>query len=150
MVFTCGACETRAVKTFTRRAYDKGIVIVTCPGCQNKHLVADNLGWFGDNTNVETLLAERGEEVKQLASDGQIELDELMGASPQVLTAHCDLQSACACWHGASSAVATPEQCACCTPCECIAVHSIAYVTASNWCVQEQTTDGNAKTPSLE
>ena len=80
MVFTCNACETRAVKTFSRHAYEKGIVIVTCPGCENKHLIADNLGWFGDNTNVEKLLAEKGQAIEQLAADGHLALDTLLGS----------------------------------------------------------------------
>ena len=46
MVFTCAICETRSTKIFGRHSYEKGTVIVTCPGCGNHHLVADHLGWF--------------------------------------------------------------------------------------------------------
>jgi mitochondrial protein import protein ZIM17 len=81
MVFTCKACETRAVKQFSRRSYDRGIVIVTCPGCQNKHLIADNLGWFGDNTNVQQMLEDRGEEVTRMAEYGDLHLDTLLGSA---------------------------------------------------------------------
>ena len=59
MVYTCAKCSTRSAKTFSKQAYTKGVVIVTCPGCDAKHLVADNLGWFGEEaTNVEALSAE--------------------------------------------------------------------------------------------
>ena len=87
MVFTCKSCDTRAVKQFSRDSYEKGIVIVTCPGCQNKHLIADNLGWFGDNTNVEQILEGNGEAVQKLAADGQLHLDDLWPDLKQVCVA---------------------------------------------------------------
>ncbi|KAL3926106.1 MAG: hypothetical protein SGPRY_003456 [Prymnesium sp.] len=35
----------------------------------SKHLVADNLGWFGDAANIETILSERGEQVHRILLD---------------------------------------------------------------------------------
>jgi hypothetical protein len=50
-------------------------VLVTCPGCENIHLIADHLGWFQDGSfTVETLMAERGEAVVR-GADGTIELN---------------------------------------------------------------------------
>ena len=79
MVFTCGRCETRAVKGFSRQAYEHGalmaryrvsalsaadaaswcragVVLVDCPSCEARHLVADRKGWFGDKGSVEDFL----------------------------------------------------------------------------------------------
>lgn len=42
LTFTCtvSECGTRSTHEFTRRSYQKGIVIVKCPGCENKLRVA--------------------------------------------------------------------------------------------------------------
>ena len=48
--------------------------MVKCP-CEKLHLIADNKGWFGDeNSNIETILAERGESVTKLVSEGELEI----------------------------------------------------------------------------
>ncbi|XP_074298488.1 uncharacterized protein LOC141629371 [Silene latifolia] len=56
MVFTCKVCETRSVKTCCRESYENGVVVVRCGGCNNLHLMADRLGWFGEPGSVEDLL----------------------------------------------------------------------------------------------
>ncbi|KAG1674739.1 hypothetical protein FOA52_013575 [Chlamydomonas sp. UWO 241] len=64
MVFTCGKCDTRSVKSFSRRSYEKGLVLVRCPSCNAHHLIADHLGWFGDRGfTVEDLAKEQGTRV---------------------------------------------------------------------------------------
>jgi len=57
---------------FTKQAYHEGIVIIECPGCKNRHLIADNLGWFKDDRteegvlrNIEDMMRRKGETVKK-------------------------------------------------------------------------------------
>lgn len=60
--FTCGRCDHRTVKRFSKHAYTKGVVLVECPNCRVKHLLADHLGWWEDNgVTIEDILRERGE-----------------------------------------------------------------------------------------
>ena len=62
-------------------AYTKGVVIVKCEGCQNNHLIADNLGWWPDLQakgikNIEDLMREKGEEVRRVnAADSPQDLE---------------------------------------------------------------------------
>ena len=70
MTFTCEVCDTRSTKIFHRHSYEKGTVIVRCPGCESLHLVADHLGWFLDGPegyNIESILAAKGQSVRRIA-----------------------------------------------------------------------------------
>ncbi|KAI0077753.1 zf-DNL-domain-containing protein [Panus rudis PR-1116 ss-1] len=83
LTFTCTVtdCFTRSTHEFTRRSYQRGIVIVECPGCKNRHLIADHLGWFKESTEdgklktVEDLVRAKGEKVRRgkLGEGGVIE-----------------------------------------------------------------------------
>ncbi|EIM86554.1 zf-DNL-domain-containing protein [Stereum hirsutum FP-91666 SS1] len=83
LTFTCTAdeCNTRSTHQFSKRSYTTGIVLIECPGCKNRHLIADHLGWFQDGTQngqyktVEDLVRSRGEKVKygKMDTSGSIE-----------------------------------------------------------------------------
>ncbi|XP_075975171.1 DNL-type zinc finger protein-like [Anticarsia gemmatalis] len=71
LMFTCKKCSTRNSKIISKQAYYKGVVIVICDGCDNKHLIADNLNWFTDmngKKNIEDIMAEKGESVQKIMS----------------------------------------------------------------------------------
>lgn len=73
MIYTCKVCSTRNSQTISKQAYTEGVVIVRCSGCQNNHLVADNLGWFKDKkTNIEDILKEKGETVQRVSIGTEI------------------------------------------------------------------------------
>lgn len=84
MVYTCKVCETRSVKTMSRESYEKGIVIVRCGGCNNLHLIADRLGWFGEPSSVEDFLRARGEQIRKGVQDSyELTLEDLAGWKPK-------------------------------------------------------------------
>mmetsp|Transcript_17824 Transcript_17824/g.53798 ORF Transcript_17824/g.53798 Transcript_17824/m.53798 type:complete len:168 (+) Transcript_17824:214-717(+) len=51
------------IKTISKNSYENGVVVVKCR-CEQLHLIADNLGWFGGGkTNIEDILHQRGDSV---------------------------------------------------------------------------------------
>ncbi|CAC5385119.1 ZIM17 [Mytilus coruscus] len=76
MAYKCKVCGTQNQETFSKQAYEKGVVIVTCKECKSNHLIADHLDWFQDikGRTIEEILAEKGETVKKVILDGGMEL----------------------------------------------------------------------------
>ncbi|KAK0631664.1 DNL zinc finger-domain-containing protein [Immersiella caudata] len=76
LIFTCTPCSTRSRHTISKQGYHHGTVLVTCPECRNRHIIADNLKIFGDKKiNIEDILAERGQSIKKgtVSAEGDIE-----------------------------------------------------------------------------
>lgn len=70
--FTCKVCQDRSHHVMSKHSYTKGVVLIQCPGCKNRHLIADNLGWFRDGkTNIEDLVKEKGEAIRHVVVDDQ-------------------------------------------------------------------------------
>ncbi|KNZ62343.1 uncharacterized protein VP01_1282g4 [Puccinia sorghi] len=71
---TCGHLNTHE---FSSQAFHHGIVLVQCPSCLNRHLIADHLQWFtsnrtsddpnfkNDHRTIIDLMRAKGEAVKR-------------------------------------------------------------------------------------
>ncbi|GAA5933369.1 Zim17p [Sporobolomyces koalae] len=80
-------CGHRSSHEFSKRSYEKGVVIVQCPECSNRHLIADHLQWFSQTPSpehptgqpigketprtIEDIMREKGEQVKWIDEGDQ-------------------------------------------------------------------------------
>ena len=61
LTFTCTRCKTRSSHTVSKQGYHAGTVLITCPGCKNRHLIADHLKIFSDRrVTLDDILKEKG------------------------------------------------------------------------------------------
>jgi hypothetical protein len=111
--YTCGVCELRSTKQFSRVAYEKGVVIIRCGGCESLHLISDNLGWFGEDKNIEEIMRKRGEAVERgrRDADGNILLDNSNSNTAGDDTITTDLEH-----DGTQTVVEESEDCILITP----------------------------------
>jgi len=70
IMFTCKICEHRNSHMISRLAYNQGIVIATCPGCNSRHLISDKTGLLDYGLWDVEMLAKEGESVTRLGADG--------------------------------------------------------------------------------
>ncbi len=111
--YTCGVCELRSTKQFSRVAYEKGVVIIRCGGCESLHLISDNLGWFGEDKNIEEIMRKRGEAVERgrRDADGNILLENSNSNTAGDDTITTDLEH-----DGTQTVVEESEDCILITP----------------------------------
>lgn len=70
IAFTCKKCDTRSSHTMSKQAYTGGTVLITCPSCKSKHLIADHLKIFRDDkVTIEDILRAKGESVSSTTDD---------------------------------------------------------------------------------
>jgi len=70
-MYTCRVCESRSARRVSRAAYERGSVLLRCPGCKGLHVLSDHLGYFDDAAvDAAKLLEARGEVVRRGALPG--------------------------------------------------------------------------------
>jgi protein import protein ZIM17 len=82
LMFTCTVCDTRSAKKISKQGYNHGIVIVRCPGCNNRHLISDRMGVFEDSGwDVQQHLGKEGEIAKFITDENVMELtaEDILG-----------------------------------------------------------------------
>ncbi|KAH0289760.1 zf-DNL-domain-containing protein [Aureobasidium namibiae CBS 147.97] len=76
MTFTCKACSIRSSHRMSKQGYHHGTILITCPGCKNRHLIADHLKIFSDKRiTLEDILAEKGQLLKKGALDSESDME---------------------------------------------------------------------------
>lgn len=66
LVFTCKPCGVRSEHQISKQGYHNGTVLITCPGCKNRHVISDHLKIFFDlSTTIEDILRQKGETLKR-------------------------------------------------------------------------------------
>lgn len=43
LTFTCKQCSTRSSHRVSKQGYHHGTVLISCPGCKNRHLISDHM-----------------------------------------------------------------------------------------------------------
>ncbi|SCV00743.1 LAMI_0G07030g1_1 [Lachancea mirantina] len=70
IAFTCKKCNTRSSHSMSKQAYTNGTVLIQCPGCKGRHLIADHLKIFSDDhVTIQDILKAKGESVSQTTDD---------------------------------------------------------------------------------
>lgn len=74
IMYTCGVCNHRQSRSFSKNAYHEGVVLVRCESCDKMHLIADNLKWFDNFTqNIEEIMARKNQTVTKVVADQDLQ-----------------------------------------------------------------------------
>lgn len=70
IAFTCKKCDSRSSHVMSKQAYTGGTVLIQCPSCKSRHLIADHLKIFSDDRiTIEDILSAKGESATTSAED---------------------------------------------------------------------------------
>jgi protein import protein ZIM17 len=86
LTFTCKACSTRSSHRVSKQGYHHGTVLISCPGCKNRHLISDHMKIFSDKSvTLEDLMRDKGSLVKRgtLSAQGDVEFWDDGSTSPR-------------------------------------------------------------------
>lgn len=86
LTFTCKACSTRSSHRVSKQGYHHGTVLISCPGCKNRHLISDHMKIFSDKSiTLEDIMRDKGNLVKRgtLSAEGDVEFWEDGSSSPR-------------------------------------------------------------------
>ncbi|KAF1979793.1 zf-DNL-domain-containing protein [Bimuria novae-zelandiae CBS 107.79] len=86
LTFTCKACSTRSSHRVSQQGYHHGTVLISCPGCKNRHLISDHMKIFSDKAvTLEDIMREKGDLVKRgaLGAEGDVEFWDDGSSSPR-------------------------------------------------------------------
>ncbi|KAL5334243.1 mitochondrial import protein Zim17 [Aspergillus crustosus] len=74
ITFTCKPCGERSEHYMSKHSYHRGTVLIRCPGCENRHVISDNLGiFFDESTSIEQLLEQNKEKIRHGFLAGDLE-----------------------------------------------------------------------------
>lgn len=70
LAFTCKKCDTRSTHMMSKQAYNHGTILVQCPHCKVRHLMADHLKIFSDNKiTIQDIMHAQGQAVSKEPTD---------------------------------------------------------------------------------